>query len=173
MGRGARRADRRTRWTRRAARADRHDGSEPPSSTMAHHRAAGHGGRIVVVGLTGESAPVHPGPLPLKELDVLGTSCCLFEEFVAAADRPPLCHDRGDVDQSPRRALGRRPGVPGHRTSGGHGQGPHRCGRDAVSGSHVPSPNGSAWSASTSPSRVLPVASAWGSAKGCSSSALT
>ena len=48
--------------------------------------AAGHGGRIVVVGLTGESAPVHPGPLPLKELDVLGTSCCLFEEFVAAAD---------------------------------------------------------------------------------------
>ena len=47
---------------------------------------AGHGGRIVVVGLTGESAPVHPGPLPLKELDVLGTSCCLFDEFVAAAD---------------------------------------------------------------------------------------
>lgn len=47
---------------------------------------AGHGGRIVVVGLTGESAPLHPGPLPLKELDVLGTSCCLYDEFVAAAD---------------------------------------------------------------------------------------
>lgn len=48
--------------------------------------AASHGGRIVVVGLTGESAPVHPGPLPLKELDVLGTSCCRFDEFAAAAD---------------------------------------------------------------------------------------
>ena len=48
--------------------------------------AVGHGGRIVVVGLTGESAPIHPGALPLKELDVLGTSCCLFDEFVAAAD---------------------------------------------------------------------------------------
>jgi L-gulonate 5-dehydrogenase len=48
--------------------------------------AVGHGGRIVVVGLTGDSAPIHPGPLPLKELDVLGTSCCRFDEFVAAAD---------------------------------------------------------------------------------------
>ena len=48
--------------------------------------AVGHGERIVVVGLTGDAAPVHPGPLPLKELDVLGTSCCVFDEFVAAAD---------------------------------------------------------------------------------------
>jgi threonine dehydrogenase-like Zn-dependent dehydrogenase len=47
---------------------------------------AGHGGRIVVVGLTGDAAPVHPGPLPLKELDVLGTSCCRLDEFAAAAD---------------------------------------------------------------------------------------
>ena len=48
--------------------------------------AVGHGGRIVVVGLTGAAAPVHPGPLPLKELDVIGTSCCLYDEFLAAAD---------------------------------------------------------------------------------------
>jgi L-gulonate 5-dehydrogenase len=48
--------------------------------------AVGHGGRIVVVGLTGAAAPVHPGPLPLKELDVVGTSCCLYDEFRAAAD---------------------------------------------------------------------------------------
>ncbi len=49
-------------------------------------RAIGHGGRIVVVGLTGASAPIHPGVLPLKELDVLGTSCCRLDEFIAAAD---------------------------------------------------------------------------------------
>jgi threonine dehydrogenase-like Zn-dependent dehydrogenase len=48
--------------------------------------AVRHGGRIVVVGLTGEQAPIHPGVLPLKELDVLGTSCCRLDEFVAAAD---------------------------------------------------------------------------------------
>ena len=48
--------------------------------------AVRHGGRIVVVGLTGESAPIHPGVLPLKEIDVLGTSCCRLDEFVAAAD---------------------------------------------------------------------------------------
>jgi threonine dehydrogenase-like Zn-dependent dehydrogenase len=48
--------------------------------------AVRHGGRIVVVGLTGESAPIHPGLLPLKEIDVLGTSCCRRDEFVAAAD---------------------------------------------------------------------------------------
>jgi threonine dehydrogenase-like Zn-dependent dehydrogenase len=48
--------------------------------------AVRHGGRIVAVGLTGESAPIHPGVLPLKEIDVLGTSCCRLDEFVAAAD---------------------------------------------------------------------------------------
>ena len=48
--------------------------------------AVRHGGRVVVVGLTGESAPIHPGVLPLKEIDVLGTSCCRLDEFVAAAD---------------------------------------------------------------------------------------
>jgi threonine dehydrogenase-like Zn-dependent dehydrogenase len=47
---------------------------------------AAHGGRLVVVGMTSESAPVSPGPLPLKELDVLGVSCCRRDEFAAAAD---------------------------------------------------------------------------------------
>ncbi|HYH33382.1 MAG TPA: alcohol dehydrogenase catalytic domain-containing protein [Pseudonocardia sp.] len=47
---------------------------------------AGHGGRVVVVGMTARSAPASPGPLPLKELDVLGVSCCRRDEFAAAAD---------------------------------------------------------------------------------------
>ncbi|MDY7104777.1 MAG: alcohol dehydrogenase catalytic domain-containing protein [Actinomycetota bacterium] len=46
----------------------------------------GHGGRIVVVGLTAESAPLGPGALPLKELDVLGVSCCHRAELAAALD---------------------------------------------------------------------------------------
>lgn len=48
--------------------------------------ATGQGGRLVVVGMTGAAAPTHPGPLPLKELDVLGVSCCVRHEFEAAAD---------------------------------------------------------------------------------------
>jgi L-gulonate 5-dehydrogenase len=47
---------------------------------------AGHGGRVVVVGLTSEWASTTPGPLPRKELDVLGVSCCTHDEFAAAAD---------------------------------------------------------------------------------------
>jgi threonine dehydrogenase-like Zn-dependent dehydrogenase len=47
---------------------------------------AGHGGRVVVVGMTAASAPTSPGPLPIKELDVLGVSCCTYAEFAAAAD---------------------------------------------------------------------------------------
>jgi threonine dehydrogenase-like Zn-dependent dehydrogenase len=47
---------------------------------------AGHGGRVAVVGLTSATAPTSPGPIPFKELDVLGVSCCLREEFAAAAD---------------------------------------------------------------------------------------
>jgi len=45
---------------------------------------AGNGGRVVVVGLTGASAPVCSGTLPFKELDVLGVSCCVADEFAAA-----------------------------------------------------------------------------------------
>jgi threonine dehydrogenase-like Zn-dependent dehydrogenase len=47
---------------------------------------AGHGGRVAVVGLTSASAPTSPGPIPFKELDVLGVSCCLREDFSTAAD---------------------------------------------------------------------------------------
>ena len=43
-------------------------------------------GRVVVVGLSGELAPLRVGSLPLKELDVLGTSCCGAEEFAEAVD---------------------------------------------------------------------------------------
>ncbi|WP_448608768.1 zinc-binding dehydrogenase [Geodermatophilus sp. URMC 60] len=46
----------------------------------------GHGGRVVIVGMTAATAPFGPGPLPIKELDVLGVSCCTYEEFAAAAD---------------------------------------------------------------------------------------
>jgi threonine dehydrogenase-like Zn-dependent dehydrogenase len=44
------------------------------------------GGRVVVVGLTVASAPVCSGTLPHKELDVLGVSCCVAEEFTAAVE---------------------------------------------------------------------------------------
>ncbi|MET0909548.1 MAG: alcohol dehydrogenase catalytic domain-containing protein, partial [Ilumatobacteraceae bacterium] len=47
---------------------------------------AANGGRVVVVGLTGASAPVCSGTLPHKELDVLGVSCCVAEEFAAAVE---------------------------------------------------------------------------------------
>ncbi|GAB3347303.1 alcohol dehydrogenase catalytic domain-containing protein [Modestobacter lapidis] len=47
---------------------------------------AGHGGRVAVVGLTSATAPTSPGPIPFKELDVLGVSCCTRDEFAAAAD---------------------------------------------------------------------------------------
>ncbi|MGY1592231.1 zinc-binding dehydrogenase [Geodermatophilus sp. SYSU D00708] len=53
----------------------------------------GHGGRVVVVGMTAATAPFGPGPLPIKELDVLGVSCCTYEEFAAAADLVRRCAD--------------------------------------------------------------------------------
>jgi L-gulonate 5-dehydrogenase len=43
-------------------------------------------GRVVVVGLSAERAPVRVGDLPLKEIDVLGTSCCGADEFAAAVE---------------------------------------------------------------------------------------
>jgi L-gulonate 5-dehydrogenase len=45
-----------------------------------------NGGRVVVVGLTVASAPVCSGTLPHKELDVLGVSCCVADEFAAAVE---------------------------------------------------------------------------------------
>jgi L-gulonate 5-dehydrogenase len=45
-----------------------------------------HGGRVVVVGLSGHDAPVRVGDLPFKELDVLGVSCCDADDFAAAVE---------------------------------------------------------------------------------------
>ena len=43
-------------------------------------------GRVVVVGLSSHDAPVRVGDLPLKEIDVLGVSCCGSGEFAEAVD---------------------------------------------------------------------------------------
>jgi threonine dehydrogenase-like Zn-dependent dehydrogenase len=45
-----------------------------------------HAGRVVVVGLSADHAPVRVGDLPLKEIDVLGVSCCGADEFADAVD---------------------------------------------------------------------------------------
>lgn len=44
------------------------------------------GGTVVVVGMTADEAPVRSGVLPVKELDVLGSSCCTADGFAAAVD---------------------------------------------------------------------------------------
>jgi L-gulonate 5-dehydrogenase len=41
-------------------------------------------GRVVVVGMSGGAAPVRSGVLPVKEIDVLGSSCCDAADFAAA-----------------------------------------------------------------------------------------
>jgi L-gulonate 5-dehydrogenase len=43
-------------------------------------------GRVVVVGLSSERAPVRVGDLPFREIDVLGTSCCSSGDFAAAVN---------------------------------------------------------------------------------------
>ena len=43
-------------------------------------------GRVVVVGLSADDAPVRIGALPFKEIDVLGVSCCGAAEFEAAVE---------------------------------------------------------------------------------------
>ena len=43
-------------------------------------------GRVVVVSLSSERAPIRVGDLPLKEIDVLGVSCCGSGEFADAVD---------------------------------------------------------------------------------------
>jgi threonine dehydrogenase-like Zn-dependent dehydrogenase len=45
-----------------------------------------HAGRVVVVGLSADHAPVRVGDLPLKEIDLLGVSCCGADEFAAAVE---------------------------------------------------------------------------------------
>ena len=53
-------------------------------------------GRVVVVGLSTDDAPIRVGELPFKEIDLLGVSCCGADDFAAAVDlvsrratRPP------------------------------------------------------------------------------------
>ena len=43
-------------------------------------------GRVVVVGLSSERAPVRVGDLPFRELDLLGSSCCSADDFGTAVD---------------------------------------------------------------------------------------
>jgi 2-desacetyl-2-hydroxyethyl bacteriochlorophyllide A dehydrogenase len=48
--------------------------------------AVAQAGRVVVVSLSSERAPIRVGDLPLKEIDVLGVSCCRDADFAAAVD---------------------------------------------------------------------------------------
>jgi 2-desacetyl-2-hydroxyethyl bacteriochlorophyllide A dehydrogenase len=48
--------------------------------------AVAQAGRVVVVSLSSERAPIRVGDLPLKEIDVLGVSCCRADDFAAAVD---------------------------------------------------------------------------------------
>ncbi len=43
-------------------------------------------GRVVVVGLSSECAPVRVGDLPFREIDLLGTSCMGADDFEAAVE---------------------------------------------------------------------------------------
>jgi threonine dehydrogenase-like Zn-dependent dehydrogenase len=43
-------------------------------------------GRVVVVGLSSHEVPLRVGDLPLKEIDVLGVSCCRDVEFAEAVE---------------------------------------------------------------------------------------
>jgi L-gulonate 5-dehydrogenase len=54
--------------------------------TQSCIRLVAQAGRVVVVSLSSASAPIRVGDLPLKEVDVLGSSCCRAEEFAAAVD---------------------------------------------------------------------------------------
>jgi L-gulonate 5-dehydrogenase len=56
--------------------------------------AVAQAGRVVVVSLSSERAPIRVGDLPLKEIDVLGVSCCRSDDFAAAVE---LVSRRGDV----------------------------------------------------------------------------
>jgi L-gulonate 5-dehydrogenase len=65
-------------------------------------------GRVVAVGMSGGAAPVRSGLLPVKEVDVLGSSCCDAEDFAmavalvrrAAAAVTRLITDRFPLDEA-------------------------------------------------------------------------
>jgi L-gulonate 5-dehydrogenase len=65
-----------------------------PALVQTSVELVAHGGRVVVVGLSADPAPLRVGQLPLKEIDLLGTSCCGSGDFAAAVD---LVARRGDV----------------------------------------------------------------------------
>jgi threonine dehydrogenase-like Zn-dependent dehydrogenase len=45
---------------------------------------AASAGRVVVVGMSAEEVPLRVGSFTEKELDVLGVSCCVGDEFAQA-----------------------------------------------------------------------------------------
>jgi L-gulonate 5-dehydrogenase len=57
-----------------------------PSLVQTSLDLVAHGGRVVVVGLSGSPTEIRVGQLPLKEVDLLGTSCCGADDFAAAVD---------------------------------------------------------------------------------------
>jgi L-gulonate 5-dehydrogenase len=65
-----------------------------PALVQASLELVANGGRVVVVGLSGAPAEIRVGQLPLKEVDLLGTSCCGADDFAAAVD---LVARRGHV----------------------------------------------------------------------------
>jgi threonine dehydrogenase-like Zn-dependent dehydrogenase len=50
-------------------------------------------GRVVVVGMSGAAAPFRSGVLPVKEVDVLGSSCCDATDFADAVALVRRRHD--------------------------------------------------------------------------------
>lgn len=68
-----------------------------PAVLQTSIEVVAHGGRIAVVGMTGKSAPVCSGMLPIKELDIVGVSCCIANEFAAAI---PLVRDNASAFES-------------------------------------------------------------------------
>jgi L-gulonate 5-dehydrogenase len=57
-----------------------------PALVRTAMEIVGHGGRVVVVGLSSDDASLRVGDLPFRELDLLGVSCCGAGEFADAVD---------------------------------------------------------------------------------------
>ena len=57
-----------------------------PALVQASVELVAQAGRVVVVSLSSEPAPVRVGDLPFKEIDLLGTSCCGPGEFAGAVE---------------------------------------------------------------------------------------
>jgi threonine dehydrogenase-like Zn-dependent dehydrogenase len=55
-----------------------------PEVAQSAIQLVAHAGRVVIVGLSGHDAPLRVGDLALKEIDLLGVSCCNDEEFAEA-----------------------------------------------------------------------------------------